>query len=90
MDPLPGGAQGGTPSAAEIAEALSLRGRYVIRMDPLPHQRLVDVHWTAHRAGRSLGIKVRVVVEGPIREVDPLVTITVRPGRLDRVPAGVR
>jgi len=83
MEPLLGTA-GKTPDAAEIADGLSARGEYVVRLDPLPTQQLVDLHWAAHRAGQLLGIKVRVYVQGPIREIDPMVTITISPRRHDR------
>jgi hypothetical protein len=67
------------PGSAEIAAALEAHGRFVFRLSPLPHQRMVDLHWAAHRAGVLLGIKVRVVVEGPVRPLDPEVTIVVAP-----------
>lgn len=79
MDPSGGG--GGKPSADEIADALTSRGEYVLRMTPGPHQEVVDLHWQAHRAGQLLGIKVRVIVHGPVRGVDPYLTVLVRPRR---------
>lgn len=77
-------AKGKTPSAVEIADALAKRGECVVRLASRPEQRLVDVHWTARRAGQLLGIKVKVYVEGPIRDVDPMMTITVIPRRHER------
>lgn len=84
------GAEGETPSAVEIAKALATRDEYVVRLDPRPEQRLIDFHWTAHRAAQLLGIKVKVFVDGSVRDIDPMVTITVCPQRLDRsrAPAG--
>ena len=77
----PSGGEGATPSADEIADALTSRGEYVLRMTPRPHQDVVDLHWQAHRAARLLGIKVRVIVHGPVRDVDPYVTVLIRPRR---------
>jgi hypothetical protein len=78
MKPSPG-VEGRTSGAAEIADALAARGACVIRMRPGPTQGLVDVFWAAHSAGRLLGTKVAVKVDGPKPGVDPLVTITVTP-----------
>jgi hypothetical protein len=50
-------------------------------MSPGPTQRLVDIFWAAHSAGRLLGTKVAVEVDGPKPGIDPLVTITVTPRR---------
>lgn len=74
-------------SAAKIAYALQTRGQYITRVDRVPHQRLVDVQWTAYRAARLLGIRVRVAVDAPTRSDDPFVTITVSPRLQDRVQA---
>jgi hypothetical protein len=71
--------EGGALGAEEIADALVTHGQCVIRMHPLPHQRLIDVHWAAHRAGELLDMKVSVVVRGPVRGIDPMVVVTVRP-----------
>ena len=84
------GAAGARPerhehSAARIAFALQTHGRYVARVDRVPHQRLVDVQWTAYRAARLLGI--RVDVDTSTRGDDPFVTITVSPRRQDRIGA---
>ncbi len=78
MDPSlnPRGALSG---AATIAGALASDGAYVVKIDPGPPQRLVDVYWAAHSAGRLLGTKVAVKVDGPEPGIDPLVTITVTP-----------
>lgn len=70
-----------TSDVAGIADALAARGACVIRIDPGPTQSLVDVFWAAHSAGRLLGTKVAVKVDGPRPGVDPLVTITVTPER---------
>jgi hypothetical protein len=46
----------------EIAEALAESGEYVREMEWRSTQHMVDLHWCAHRAGRRLGMKVRVRV----------------------------
>lgn len=69
------------PSAAHIAAALETHGSFTMRIDPLPHQRMVDLHWAAHQAGRILGIKVSVLVDRPLTATEPRadpVTVTVR------------
>jgi hypothetical protein len=76
-------AEGGTPSAAEIADVLASHGECAIRVGPLPTQHLVDLHWTAHRAGQLLGIRVRVFVESPATTIDPTVTVRISPRRHD-------
>lgn len=70
-------AEGGTPSVYDIADALSSHGECEIRANPLPTQNMVDLHWAAHRAGETLGIKVRVRVASPASDSDPTVTIKV-------------
>ena len=77
MNSLPS-AEEGPPDEREIASALQHHGQYVTRVDARRHQQMADLHWTAHRAGRLLGIKVRVFVEGPSQATeDRLLTVTV-------------
>lgn len=76
LSPEVGGEMSG---AAEIADALASNGACVIRTKPGPTQVLVDIFWAAHTAGRILGTKVAVKVDGPKPGIDPLVTITVTP-----------
>jgi hypothetical protein len=52
--------------ATFIAHALRREGEYLVVMDSLPEQRLVDVLWAAHRAGRIIGQKVDVEVSSPM------------------------
>lgn len=73
-----------TLTVSEIAEALQTHGRFLVQIDPLPHQRMVDLHWAAHQAGRLLGIKVRVFVESATADDDSRVTVTVTPRTFDR------
>lgn len=71
----------GLPSAAQIAEAVAEHGQCTVEIDPLPTQRLVDLHWVAHQAGRLLGVKIRVIVKhsafGPSNDA----TVTIVPRR---------
>ena len=75
----------------EIAEALAESGEYVREMEWGSTQHMVDLHWCAHRAGRRLGMKVRVrVVEAPtLHRTDHwervMMTVAARPADL-RVP----
>jgi hypothetical protein len=66
-------------SPVQIAHALKTRGEYVARVERAPHQRLVDVQWTAYRAARLLGIRVSFVLDVPAHADDPFVTLTVSP-----------
>jgi hypothetical protein len=43
--------------ALEIAGKLWLYGDYVVEISPTPTQRVVDLQWAAHQAGRILGVK---------------------------------
>ena len=61
----------------EIASKLWFDGRYAFEMDPLPHQRLVNVHWAALRAGRLLGVRAKVKMIGPFSRTDPTVRVTI-------------
>jgi hypothetical protein len=81
---LGSGLEGNVPSAEEIAAAISARGVCMIRIDATSQQRLVDLHWAAHRAAELLEIKVRVQIEGPPRAEDPGVTVIIEPRRDDR------
>jgi hypothetical protein len=67
---------------ADMARELASGGVYRIELGPRPAQQLVDLQWSAHRAARLLGIKVRVHVDrGPRRGgaggQDRPVTVTV-------------
>jgi hypothetical protein len=44
----------------QIADALATAGEYVTRIDLQPTQRVVDLNWAAHQAGRRLGIRIDV------------------------------
>ena len=62
----------------EIASRLWLDGFYVLELEPTPAQRLVDLQWAAHQAGRVLGVRAKIEIDdrrGPER---PTVTVTVR------------
>jgi hypothetical protein len=62
----------------DIASELWLYGEYVVELDPLPAQRLVDVHWAALQAGHLLGARPRIRVTQTLRKPDPRVTVRVR------------
>jgi hypothetical protein len=47
---------------AEIADAIATAGEYVTRLELQPTQRVVDLSWAAHQAGRRLGVRVDVDV----------------------------
>jgi hypothetical protein len=82
---------GGTPGPAEIAEALERHGHFITRLPRVPEQQLVDLHWSAHQAGRLLGIKVRVAVEEVGFRSYLIFEVTPRHhGRQRRVPTGHR
>jgi hypothetical protein len=87
MDPLRI-AKGGRPVAddlvAEIAGALAESGEYSAPIDLAPTQRVVDFHWAAHRAGRRLGMKVKVDVQVFEDSSDSRALVRVRPRRLHR------
>lgn len=76
----------------EIADALARSGQYVTDFDAGPTQYLVDLHWCAHRAGRRLGMKVRVTVAESVQihrsDHEERVTMTVAPrlGTGSRLP----
>jgi hypothetical protein len=53
--------------AIEIAQELLLGGTCVRLVASIPHQRVVDVHWAAKRAGRMIGRSVRTSVT-PVSE----------------------
>jgi hypothetical protein len=63
--------------AIEIAAKLWLDGEFVIELDPIPTQRLVDLQWAARQAGRALGGRARVRMSRPRGPKDPTVTVTV-------------
>jgi hypothetical protein len=80
----------GVPSAAEIAEAVSAHGQCLIEIDPLPTQKLVDLHWAAHQAGSMLGIKVRVIVETRMFGPAPCTRVQIVPRTHERSRRAVR
>jgi hypothetical protein len=45
---------------ATIAASVATAGTFELSMGSGTTQQMVDLHWCAHRAGRRLGIKVRV------------------------------
>lgn len=45
-----------------IERGLLTRGRYVAELEPVGTQGMVDAQWAAHRAARSVGMRVRVTV----------------------------
>jgi hypothetical protein len=51
--------------ATAIARSLRREGVHLVETDSLPAQRLVDVLWAAHRAGRIIGQKVSVELSSP-------------------------
>jgi hypothetical protein len=63
--------------AIDIASELWLYGEYVVEMDPLPAQRLVDVQWAALEAGHLLGARATIRVTETRRKPDPRVTVRV-------------
>jgi hypothetical protein len=71
---------GGDRLVEEIASSLAADGEYVCCVDSGPTQHLVDLHWCAHRAGRTLGLKVRVTMAEPaqIRRSDHVERVTMR------------
>lgn len=64
--------------AIDIASELWLYGEYVVELDPLPAQRLVDIRWAALEAGHLLGARAEIRVTQTRREPDPRVTVSVR------------
>jgi hypothetical protein len=56
---------GGNELVEEIARSLATHGEYVRCVESGPTQHLVDLHWCAHRAGRELGMKVRITMAEP-------------------------
>jgi hypothetical protein len=62
----------------EIASKLWIDGVYVVELDLLPTQRLVDLQWAAHQAGRVLGGHAKIERDGPRGPEDHTVTVTVR------------
>ncbi len=71
---------GGDMLVEDIASSLAADGEYVCCVDSGPTQHLVDLHWCAHRAGRTLGLKVRVTMAEPaqIRRSDHVERVTMR------------
>jgi hypothetical protein len=54
----------------DIVRALELSGRYEVGVDTGNAQRVVDIRWAAHQAGRLLGIKTKVILAGPVDTSD--------------------
>ncbi|RNM11691.1 hypothetical protein EFL26_21255 [Nocardioides pocheonensis] len=44
----------------DIADGLATSGRYVVRVDAVPAEHVLDFSWAARRAGRRLGVCVGV------------------------------
>jgi hypothetical protein len=63
-------------TALEIAGKLWLHGECVVEIDPRPTQRLVDLQWAAHQAGRIIGVRTKLEI-GPFGRTDPTVTVTI-------------
>jgi len=61
----------------EIASKLWIDGEYVVHLDRPPTQRLVDLQWAAHQAGRVLGGRAKVETSSSRGSDDPIVTVTV-------------
>jgi hypothetical protein len=64
--------------AIEIASELWLYGEYVVEMDALPAQALVDVRWAALEAGHLLGARAKISVTETRRTPCRRVTVSVR------------
>lgn len=62
----------------EIASKLWIDGEYVVEIDPFPTQRVVDLQWAAHQAGRVLGGRAKIETSVPRSPADPTMTVTVR------------
>ena len=76
--------------AGAIVHALETEGEFVVELDPMPIQRMVDLRWAAHQAGRILGVKVRVEV-GPRTLSNPVVRVRIsRPARAAYGPLPAR
>jgi len=59
----------------EIAAKMWVEGQYVTRLDPSPTQRLVDLQWAAHQAGRILGGRTKIHLSPPTGPQDRTVTL---------------
>jgi len=64
--------------ALDIASELWLYGEYVVEMDPIPAQRVVDVRWAALQASRLLGDRAKIRVTEMRWGKDPRITMSVR------------
>ena len=65
MNPEVGGGTAEESLVEEIAASLASSGEYVRCVEAGPTQQMVDLHWCAHRAGRRVGMKVRIIVAEP-------------------------
>jgi hypothetical protein len=77
-----GTTEGATPDpqwayTLAIRSALEQHGRFETELDERDAQAVVDLHWAARQAGRLLGVRVRVVVGGPVGRAEYIVTATV-------------
>jgi hypothetical protein len=61
----------------DIVRALELSGRYEVGVDTGNAQRVVDLRWAAHQAGRLLGTKTRVILVDPVDASDSTGTASV-------------
>lgn len=61
----------------EIASRLWIDGEYVVEIDRSPTQRLVDLQWAAHQAGRVLGGRAKVETSSAPESEDRTVRVTV-------------
>ena len=64
--------------AIDIASELWLHGEYVVELDPLPAQRIVDIRWAALEAGHLLGARAKIRVTEVRRRPERRVTVSVR------------
>ena len=62
----------------DIASELWLYGEYVVELDPLPAQRLVDIRWAALQAGHLLGARAKIHITETRSVPDRRVTVRIR------------
>lgn len=61
----------------EIASKLWINGEYVVELHRPETQRLVDLQWAAHQAGRVLGGRAKVETSSSRTPEDPITRLTV-------------
>lgn len=67
-----------------IERGLRMRGRFAAELEPSSAQGVVDAQWAAHRAARSVGIRVHVTVrEEPASTGHAIAVINVTPRAAD-------